>query len=182
MMVPYILTMTLLFSTRQLAIAAILAFILVSFVTLHRFDSAKAVKGFFGKGGLPKPSPTTPASILLAPTGPPTKGWEVEVDRDGDNHGLTDEQCEIAFPKLFGEIEKSVATRKDNPIPFEEFDSRQVIDGMVRAIVYNGEVRTSRQIPNVPETKIFSFTWLILRICPTPLVADWASLHSLNRA
>jgi hypothetical protein len=43
------LTMTLLFSTRQLAIAAILAFILVSFVTLHRFDSAKAVKGFFGK-------------------------------------------------------------------------------------------------------------------------------------
>ncbi|KAI9874887.1 MAG: hypothetical protein M1830_009177 [Pleopsidium flavum] len=163
--------MALLFSTRQLAIAAILALILVSFVTLHRFDSAEAVKGFFGKDESLEPSPTTPVSITLAPTplstptGTPTKGWEFQVDRDGDNYGLTDEQCESAFPKLFVEIEKSIAARKDNPITFEEFDSRPVTDGMVRALVYNGELYLIN-FENMSNT--FS--------------RGLASLHSLNRA
>lgn len=62
------------------------------------------------------------------------------VDRDGSNHGLSEEQCRSAFPKLFFQIDKSIALRQDKPITFRELDSREVDDGMVRAIIDRGEV------------------------------------------
>jgi len=69
-----------------------------------------------------------------------SQSWEFVAERDGDNYGLSDEQCQIAFPKLFVEIEKSVAKRKDRPITFRELNSRKLENGMVRGVIYRGEV------------------------------------------
>lgn len=68
------------------------------------------------------------------------EGWEFVVERDGDNHGLSGEQCRAAFPKLFVEIEKSVKARGEKKINFKELDSRPVEDGMVRGVIHHGEV------------------------------------------
>jgi hypothetical protein len=65
------------------------------------------------------------------------------VERDGDNYGLTDEQYSSAFPKLYAEIDKAVARRKDKHITKEELDSRKWLNGMVRGMAYNGEVLSS---------------------------------------
>lgn len=62
------------------------------------------------------------------------------VERDGDNHGLSDEQCRLAFPKLFVELDKSASLREGHRIMFKEVDSLQVEDGMVRGIIHHGEV------------------------------------------
>ncbi|KAL6231256.1 hypothetical protein BDW75DRAFT_48779 [Aspergillus navahoensis] len=34
-------------------------------------------------------------------------GWEFNVHRDGDNHGLSESQCLSAFPKLFAELDRT---------------------------------------------------------------------------
>lgn len=75
-------------------------------------------------------------------TAPPDSSaeWEFLVQRDGNNHGLSEDQCRIAFPKLFTEIDKSSELRSDKRISYQELDSRIVDDGMVRAIIDKGEV------------------------------------------
>jgi hypothetical protein len=71
-----------------------------------------------------------------------SSGWEFVSTRDGDDYGLSEEQCNIAFPKLFFELEKSVKQREANGslITSKEVQSRKVEDGMVRGIIYDGEV------------------------------------------
>lgn len=66
--------------------------------------------------------------------------WEFMVGRDAENYGLSQGQCRIAFPKLFAEIEKSVAARKGKPITAKELSQKKVGEGMVRVIVHRGEV------------------------------------------
>lgn len=67
-------------------------------------------------------------------------GWEFVVERDGNNHGLSEDQCRIAFPKLFVEIDKSSTLRANKLVSYKELDSRTVDDGMVRGIIDRGEV------------------------------------------
>lgn len=67
-------------------------------------------------------------------------GWEFVVDRDGENYGLSEEQCQIAFPKLFYEVDKSAAAREKKKIAWKEVDNTVIEDGMVRALVHQGEV------------------------------------------
>ena len=71
---------------------------------------------------------------------PVDESWEFQAWRDAENYGLSDEQCEAAFPKLFVEIDKAIGRRRTN-ITFEDLDSQKQLDGMVRGMVYNGEVR-----------------------------------------
>ena len=71
---------------------------------------------------------------------PDDANWEFQASRDADNYGLSEQQCKAAFPKLFGEIEKSVASRQLSKITVEDLDSQKWLHGMVRGMVYNGEV------------------------------------------
>ena len=71
--------------------------------------------------------------------------WEFMVERDGQNHGLSEGQCRSAFPKLFLEIEKSASLHQENHISYKDLDSREIDDGMVRAIIDNGEVSSITQ-------------------------------------
>lgn len=66
--------------------------------------------------------------------------WEFVLERDADNHGLSEEQCKVAFPKLFVELERSVRERANRSISYKEVDSVEVGDGMVRGVISNGEV------------------------------------------
>lgn len=73
-------------------------------------------------------------------------GWDFFVERDGNNHGLSEDQCRIAFPKLFIEIDKSSTLRENKPVSYKDLDSRTVDDGMVRGIIDRGQVsETSTQ-------------------------------------
>lgn len=153
-------------SMRLLAIGALLAFILFGLITFNALDSGSSVNRAFGisRPSTPKPPPPDIVSLstsVLAPavTSPsslpsatshvttasavepaPSGKWEFDVEGDANNYGLTDEQCGLAFPKLFLELESSQAKRKGSPITLKEFDSREVTDGMVRGFVHNGEV------------------------------------------
>ncbi|KAL1969247.1 hypothetical protein VTN77DRAFT_501 [Rasamsonia byssochlamydoides] len=93
--------------------------------------------------------------------------WEFLPTRDADNYGLSDAQCQLAFPKLFVEIDKSVALRtsSNRPITWKELNSRKVGDGMVRVIVHRGELY------------IVSFGAM-----PYTFSRAKATLHSLHRA
>lgn len=77
---------------------------------------------------------------------PDDASWEFQASRDADNYGLSDQQCKTAFPKLFGEIEKSVASRQLSNITAEDLDSQKWLNGMVRGMVYNGEVLMSNRL------------------------------------
>ncbi|EPS29460.1 hypothetical protein PDE_04409 [Penicillium oxalicum 114-2] len=66
--------------------------------------------------------------------------WQFVTRRDALNHGLSDAQCQSAFPKLFTEIDKSASLRSQTPITFNDLDSREVEDGMVRAMINNGQL------------------------------------------
>jgi hypothetical protein len=104
--------------------------------------------GFFLKKSSSDTSCTTTTSLSSYPNNGSSyqigkdDNWEFIANRDGDNYGLSDEQCRMAFPKLFVEIDKSVATRinANKPITWKELNSRKLADGMVRGIVDRGEV------------------------------------------
>ncbi|OGE50788.1 hypothetical protein PENARI_c015G02214 [Penicillium arizonense] len=84
---------------------------------------------------LKAPSRPCPASSFSG-----NQSWDFVVERDGNNHGLSEDQCRTAFPKLYNELDKSSALRADRHFTYKEFDSRTVDDGMVRGIIDRGEL------------------------------------------
>lgn len=66
--------------------------------------------------------------------------WIFNAARDGDNLGLSEEQCNTAFPKQYTDIQNNVANLTSNPIVLADLDIRDRHDHLVRAIIYNGEL------------------------------------------
>jgi hypothetical protein len=130
--------MALVLAGRRYVLVSVLILCLLFLIARYGVYSDWRVTNVFDHPNSSKSAPITPTSPSSSI--PPVEGWEFKVERDGDNYSLNDKQCAAAFPKLFGEIEKSVAIRKKNPITFEEFDSWKIENGMVRAMVYDGEV------------------------------------------
>jgi hypothetical protein len=124
---------------RHVTIASILVIFLISLVTFHWTGTDVTVQHFFGSEN-ERPGIYASSSSPTSAKETTVKSWTFEAKRDGENYGLDAEQCEGAFPKLYLEIDKSVEKRKKSPVTFEELDSRPVIQGMVRAMIYNGEV------------------------------------------
>ncbi|KAL4806354.1 glycosyl transferase family 90-domain-containing protein [Aspergillus unguis] len=98
--------------------------------------------------------------------------WVFDVQRDGDNHGLSGEQCLAAFPKLFGEIDSVAEARKEKPITFREVDELAIKggadengNGIVRAMILDGELYLIQYGP-----------------MPYTFSRGKATLHSLHRA
>jgi hypothetical protein len=60
--------------------------------------------------------------------------------RDAENLMLDSQQCEQAFPGLFGEVERPVNDRLHSPITIEELDAVPQQNGYVRAMIYNQQV------------------------------------------
>lgn len=120
-------------SLRLLATSCVLAILTIS-ILLFSKDSDNA-----GKYIIKTPTKYPPPQSQKCPQSS-DKHWEFNPARDANNHGLSEEQCRIAFPKLFVEIERSADERRNRSISYKEIDSVEIGDGMVRAVVFNGEV------------------------------------------
>lgn len=129
-------------SFRFLAVGALFSLVTLTFLLLNSRRSRDLTSQYILK--TPRPGshcpPSSSTQLLPNSTNTQSQAWEFHVDRDGNDHGLSEEQCRIAFPKLFGEIEQSAALRSQEPISYEELRGREVEDGMVRCIIDRGEV------------------------------------------
>lgn len=67
--------------------------------------------------------------------------WFFDYSRDARHYGLSEQQCELAFPNLGHEIDRAVATRKGNPITFAEVNIDWRDHGIIRALLYDDQVR-----------------------------------------
>ncbi|KAJ5618302.1 hypothetical protein N7528_006945 [Penicillium herquei] len=122
-------------SFRFLATGALGSLVILTFlfIGIHRSGGAALY--------VPKTSQSHTQLRCPSPDTTPSNGtWEFLVERDGQNHGLSEEQCNIAFPKLFVEIDKSAALKQETRISYKELNSRDVEDGMVRGIIDQGEL------------------------------------------
>ena len=117
---------------RFLGIGATLSLLIVAFLLFHDRFSASATKYIL------KTTDKAPLECPSAVTN--TTEWEFHALRDANDHGLSDEQCRAAFPKLFVELDKSAEGRRERKITSKEVNGMSVEDGMVRAIVQDGEV------------------------------------------
>ena len=66
--------------------------------------------------------------------------WEYKYGRDDSNKGLTPDQCNAAFPGLFEDIDRAMRFKNDSHIKKEDLLSIKMHNGMVRAMIYKGEV------------------------------------------
>lgn len=64
--------------------------------------------------------------------------WNFE--RDANNLLLSERQCDLAFPGLFKEVDRSVKHRKDNHVSLSEIDNIKISNGYVRGMIYNQQV------------------------------------------
>jgi len=121
-------------SFRFVATGAVVSLFVLAFLVLGT-SSSHGLSSKFNLKTQARPYPQT-----CIPLSNSSAGWEFIVERDGNNHGLSEDQCRIAFPKLFVEIDKSSELRSDKRVSYKELDSRTVDDGMVRGIIDRGEV------------------------------------------
>jgi hypothetical protein len=128
------------------------------------------------------PSSSKPTSLpVWSGSDPPYISWSFDHHRDQRNFGLSDDQCDAAFPDLYREIDRAVAWRKNSKlrnITPEQLDVSWKTE-LLRAMIYNG------QVP--PPTPFSPFSpWLahrmltrIARSCtslkPTGLHTAWIS-------
>ena len=70
-----------------------------------------------------------------------SSSWAYQFSRDADNHALSKDQCDLAFPKLYKDIDSAAAARKDNRIQLHELDVPPD-KCLVRVLIYNNEVRS----------------------------------------
>ncbi|KAF2192674.1 hypothetical protein K469DRAFT_621220 [Zopfia rhizophila CBS 207.26] len=66
--------------------------------------------------------------------------WTFSYRRDGSNYALDEDQCQVAFPGLYEDIERAKGVRGRNKITEQELSSFKLTKGMVRAMIFNGEL------------------------------------------
>ncbi|PWY89134.1 hypothetical protein BO70DRAFT_377563 [Aspergillus heteromorphus CBS 117.55] len=121
-------------SLRFLAVGAALSLLLTTFLVFYAHSSSNDVAKYALKTASQNPD------CLSSSSNTTDSDWEFISSRDADNLGLSETQCRRAFPKLFYELDKSVASRKDKPITLKELESSPVEDGMVRGVIDRGEL------------------------------------------
>ncbi|KAF2021941.1 hypothetical protein BU24DRAFT_33136 [Aaosphaeria arxii CBS 175.79] len=67
--------------------------------------------------------------------------WVFQYSRDSHNYGLDEDQCHVAFPGLFEDIERAKNQRTVlGKVTERLLSSFNLSKGMVRAMIYNGEL------------------------------------------
>jgi hypothetical protein len=158
-------------SFRFLATGALISIFALTFLILGPRSSRDAASRYILKTARPESLSQTHCGQDTH-TALPNDSWEFVAQRDALNHGLSDEQCQTAFPKLFVEVDKSVSLKRDARITYKDLDSREVEDGMVRAIIDQGQVGSNWLAHfNLTQSEEFMLTSLSVialhcRICP----------------
>ena len=71
----------------------------------------------------------------------PSAYWEFRFERDGKNRGLTERECNAAFPGLFEDVDRAVKFWwLRGTITQHVLDEIQLVDGMTRAMVYDSNL------------------------------------------
>lgn len=70
--------------------------------------------------------------------------WTFDWARDADNHGLSEEQCDSAFPELWKEIERSEEYWREKKISAQNIELFKGNDGGVRVLLTNSTLRIIR--------------------------------------
>lgn len=123
-----------LYSTLFILIAAALVFFTIigesdySPVYVDDYESQKPVKDKSG------------GRVAYFP--PSSSGWEFNHRRDAQNYGLSEEQCNVAFPELYKEIDRAVQHRKDKwgKITPDETEVAWRGDGIVKAMIHDNQL------------------------------------------
>jgi hypothetical protein len=99
---------------------------------------------------------TTTTSHSTKPSSPPSQShWTFDYHRDERNFGLSNEQCEAAFPGFFHEIDRAVRYReKVGQISRDDVDIEWRKDEIIRAMIYDRQVRIPSEIS--PEVVVIS--------------------------
>ena len=99
----------------------------------HRFSQHPNFSG--PHDGLPVPhKPSHSGTRLRGP-------WKFDYKRDGRKHGLTESQCDAAFPLLYHEIDRAVKYRRRvGKLVESEVDVGWRGDGIVRASIHANEL------------------------------------------
>lgn len=125
------------------------------------------------RDGMPLPTPHQPSSMSasqLSMTGN-TLDWVYKPEAHADDPALTPSQCDAAFPKLWYEIDRSIAFRKEKlaqRITTNDTSLYWRRDGAFRALIHNNQLR-------ILETKgIFS---LKNSQYPERTIAVWQQIH-----
>ncbi|KAI9758252.1 MAG: hypothetical protein M4579_003111 [Chaenotheca gracillima] len=66
--------------------------------------------------------------------------WVYTYGRDDGDESLTPDQCGAAFPGLFEDVDRAVDRRSNDPITSQELANLKMYKGMVRAMIYEGEL------------------------------------------
>lgn len=87
--------------------------------------------------------PPAEPTATSTPSAQPAEQWAFDTARDERNFGLSDEQCLLAFPDFYREIDRAVATRESfGPVTLNDVDiSWREGNEMVRAMIYDRQVR-----------------------------------------
>ncbi|KAF7899719.1 hypothetical protein EAF00_004055 [Botryotinia globosa] len=83
--------------------------------------------------------------------------------RDYRNLFLTQEQCDVAFPGLFEEVERPVKLRKNKKVMRKELDDTPALNGFIRAMIFDQQL-------------------YIIDTCGKIYSRGIATLHALHRA
>jgi hypothetical protein len=81
----------------------------------------------------------TGSSVYLNKSGSDIS-WRYQYGRDDRKQGLDAEQCNAAFPGLFEDIFRAGRLWRKRPITAQEVALIKLSYGMVRAMIYDGEV------------------------------------------
>ena len=68
--------------------------------------------------------------------------WKFDWRRDGPKYGLSESQCDAAFPGLWKDMYISLEKRNGVNVTLEEFDESMEGEGAIRCMIYDGQVRT----------------------------------------
>ena len=67
--------------------------------------------------------------------------WEFEYKRHGRHYGLSEQQCEVAFPALYEEVDRAVEYRRRvGNVTRDELDVGWRGDGIVRAMIHDNQL------------------------------------------
>ena len=68
--------------------------------------------------------------------------WRFDYARDGKNYGLSEEQCNLAFPELYQEVDRAVAYRRKigQNVSLEDVEVGWRGDGIVRAMIRDNQL------------------------------------------
>lgn len=75
--------------------------------------------------------------------------WQFDPDLHANVHTLSNEQCDIAFPKLYRGLHEAVQRRKGKKVEVKDIE---IAEGrcMLRVMIYDGEVGRNPSIAHFP--------------------------------